>query len=54
MENVTPTSARFAAATSTSRSRRISGPRVMIENGFAASPSASMHARVRRYRPSAG
>ena len=35
-ENVTETSARRAASTSTSTSRTISGPRVMIENGFAA------------------
>jgi hypothetical protein len=32
----------------------MSGPRVMIENGLAASENASMQARVRRYRPSAG
>ena len=47
-ENVTETSARRAASDSTSTSRTISGPRVMIENGFATAPSTSMHARVRR------
>ena len=35
-------------------SRTIIGPRVMIANGLAAAPSASMHARVSLYRPSAG
>jgi hypothetical protein len=54
IENVTPTLARRAARSSTSRSRTIIGPRVMIENGFAASASTSRHARVSRYRPSAG
>ena len=53
-ENVTDTSARRAASTSTSTSRTIIGPRVMIENGFAAPASTSRHARVSRYRPSAG
>jgi hypothetical protein len=53
-ENVTLTSVRCAAATSTSMSRTISGPRVMIPNGLAAAPSTSMQARVSRYRPSAG
>ena len=33
---------------STSTSRTISGPRVMIPNGFAASPRTSMHERVSR------
>jgi hypothetical protein len=54
MENVTDTDARRAASTSTSRSRTIIGPRVMIENGFAAAASSSTQARVSRYRPSAG
>ena len=36
IENVTETSATRAAAARTSRSRTISGPRVMIANGFAA------------------
>ena len=53
-ENVTVTSARPAASASTSMSRTIIGPRVMIENGVAARPSTSMHARVSLYRPSAG
>ena len=53
-ENVTLTSARAAAAASTSMSRTIIGPRVMIPNGVAAAPSTSMHARVSLYRPSAG
>ena len=42
------TFARRAASTSTSTSRTIIGPRVMIENGFEASASVSMHARVSR------
>jgi hypothetical protein len=45
-ENVTETDARRAASTSTSRSRTIIGPRVMIENGFAASRRVSRQARV--------
>ena len=53
-EKVTPTLARFAASTSTSMSRTIIGPRVMILIGFAAWASASRHARVSLYRPSAG
>ena len=53
-ENVTDTSARRAASASTSMSRTISGPRVMIPNGFDASASASMQPRVSRKRPSAG
>ena len=48
IEKVTPTSARRAVSTSTSTSRTIIGPRVMIENGLAASPSTPMHARVSR------
>ena len=47
-ENVTETCARRAASASTSTSRTISGPRVMMLNGFEASRSASMHARVSR------
>ena len=47
-ENVTDTSARRAASASTSRSRTISGPRVMSPKGVAARPRVSMHARVRR------
>ena len=47
-ENITETFVRVAARTSTSRSRTISGPRVMIANGVAASASASRHARVSR------
>ena len=47
-ENVTLTSARRAASTSTSRSRTISGPRVMIENEFRASAKASRQPRVSR------
>ena len=47
-ENVTETSARFAASASTSTSRTISGPRVISENGFAAAASASRQARVSR------
>ena len=42
------------ASTSTSRSRTIIGPRVMIPNGFDASRSTSRHARVSLYLPSAG
>ena len=53
-ENVTETSARAAASASSSASRTISGPRVMMSKGFEASRSTSMHARVSRYRPSAG
>ena len=45
-ENVTETSARAAASASSSASRTISGPRVMMWNGFDASRSASMQARV--------
>ena len=47
-EKVTETSARRDASASKSASRTISGPRVMIENGFEASRSTSRHARVRR------
>ena len=47
-ENVTETSARRAASASTSASRTISGPRVMIENGFARGASTSRQARVSR------
>ena len=47
-EKVTETLARRAASASTSASRTISGPRVMMLNGFAAWPSASMQPRVRR------
>ena len=47
-EKVTDTSARRAASASTSTSRTIIGPRVMSPNGFAASASTSMHARVSR------
>ena len=47
-ENMIETFVRLAASASTSRSRTISGPRVMIENGVAARPSTSMHARVSR------
>ncbi len=47
-ENVTETSARRAASASTSTSRTISGPRVMIENGLRTSRSTSMQARVSR------
>ena len=54
MENVTDTDARRVASTSASTSRTIIGPRVMIENGFDAAASVSMHARVSRKRPSAG
>ena len=54
IEKVTCTFARRAARASTSTSRTIIGPRVMIANGFAWSASASMHARVSRYRPSTG
>ena len=53
-ENVTETDARCDASTSTSRSRTIIGPRVMIENGLDASRKASRQPRVTRYRPSAG
>ena len=48
IENVTETSARRAAAASTSASRTISGPRVISENGLDASPRASRQARVSR------
>ena len=48
IENVTETEARRAASTRTSTSRTIIGPRVMIENGFAASANASMQPRVSR------
>jgi hypothetical protein len=48
IEKVTCTFARFAARTSRSTSRTIIGPRVMIANGFAASPRTSRHARVSR------
>jgi hypothetical protein len=54
IEKVTLTSARRAASHSTSRSRTIIGPRVMIENGFAASRRTSRQARLSLYRPSAG
>jgi hypothetical protein len=47
-ENVTDTSARREASASSSASRTISGPRVMIENGWEASRSTSRHARVSR------
>ncbi len=47
-ENMTETFVRRAAAASTSTSRTISGPRVMIEKGDAARPSTSMQARVSR------
>ena len=47
-ENMTETSVRRAASWSTSTSRTISGPRVMIENGVAARPRTSMHERVSR------
>ena len=54
-ENVTETSARCAASTSTSTSRTISGPRVIIvERVRAPRASTSRQARVSRYRPSAG
>ena len=43
-----------AASDSTSRSRTISGPRVMIPNGVANSPIAWIAPRVSRQRPSAG
>ena len=45
-ENVTATDALFDASTSTSRSRTIMGPRVMIEKGFDASRNSSRQARV--------
>ena len=45
-ENVTATLARVAASASTSTSRTIIGPRVMILSGFAAWPSTSRQARV--------
>ena len=47
-ENVTVTSARRDASWRTSRSRRIIGPRVMIENGLRASASTARQPRVRR------
>ena len=47
-ENVTRTSARREASCSTSTSRRMSGPRVMMLKGLCASSSATMHARVSR------
>jgi hypothetical protein len=47
-ENVTDTRVRLDAAARTSMSRMIIGPRVMIENGFAASSSTSRQRRVRR------
>ena len=53
-ENVTETFVRLAASTSTSMSRTIIGPRVMIPNGFAASRNTSRHARVSLYFPSTG
>ena len=53
-ENVTETSARADASASTSASRTISGPRVMIEKGLWAAKSSSRQARVSLYRPSAG
>ena len=43
-----------AASDSTSRSRTIIGPRVMIPNGVANSPIAWIAPRVSRQRPSAG
>ena len=52
IEKLVCTSVRAAAAVSTSRSRRISVDLVRIENGLAASPSASMMPRVSRYLPS--
>ncbi len=48
IENVTETEARRAASASTSASRTIRGPRVMMLNGFEWSRSASMQARVSR------
>ncbi|MCW2961044.1 MAG: hypothetical protein JWM90_1431 [Thermoleophilia bacterium] len=48
IETLTSTSVRLAAATSTSMSRTIIGPRVMIEIGVRAVPSASMQPRVSR------
>ena len=48
IENVIETFARREASWSTSTSRTIIGPRVMIENGFDAPASTLMHARVRR------
>ena len=48
IENVTDTDARRAASASTSASRTISGPRVMMPNGFEASRRASRQPRVRR------
>ena len=53
-EKTTPTSARDAASTRTSRSRTIIGLRVIRLNGFDASRSASRQPRVSLYRPSAG
>ena len=45
-ENVTASDARDASRASTSTSRMIIGPRVMIRTGFACSASTSRHARV--------
>jgi hypothetical protein len=45
---VTPTAVTRDASASSSASRTINGPRVMIENGLAASRSTSTHARVSR------
>ena len=53
-EKTTPTSARDAASTRTSRSRTTIGLRVIRLNGFDASWSASRQPRVSLYRPSAG
>lgn len=47
-EKLTCTFALRAAATSTSTSRRIIGPRVISENGVRAAPNSRMQARVRR------
>ena len=48
IEKLTETFARTAASASTSMSRTIIGLRVITWNGFRASRSTSMHARVRR------
>ena len=48
IENVTDDLARRDASWSTSTSRTIIGPRVMIENGFDAAAKTSRHARVSR------
>ena len=54
MLTLTMTSARRAASASTSTSRTMRGPRVMMLNGVRAAPSTRMQPRVNRYRPSAG